>query len=161
MGQVSGVIQYPSPSTIYIATPTITIPDAPSNVGETPTVTTSAFTVVGGSDTHSSTDWQIVKTSDNSIVYQNLGSTANKVSLNVPPNILDESTQYKMRVRYNGATHGSSAWARVHSLQEQILLENGVIEIVSFNSSLDNSTRAYTCSFRVRTEAGITNTITV
>lgn len=46
-------------------------------------------------------------------------------------------------------------------LQEQILLENGVIEIVSFNSSLDNSTRAYTCSFRVRTEAGITNTITV
>lgn len=98
-------------STIYIATPTITIPDAPSNVGETPTVTTSAFTVVGGSDTHSSTDWQIVKTSDNSIVYQNLGSTANKVSLSVPPNILDESTQYKMRVRYNGATHGSSAWA--------------------------------------------------
>ena len=30
---------------------------------------------------------------------------------------------------------------------KQILLENGVIEIVSFNSSLDNSTRAYTCSF--------------
>lgn len=46
-------------------------------------------------------------------------------------------------------------------LQEQILSENGVIELVSFNSSLDNASRAYTCSFRVRTEAGVTNTIMV
>lgn len=39
-------------------------------------------------------------------------------------------------------------------LQEQILSETGVKQITEFNSTLDNLSRVYTCSFRVMIESG-------
>lgn len=40
-------------------------------------------------------------------------------------------------------------------LQEQILGENGVESILAFSSSMDNPTRHYSCSFRVKTDSGV------
>jgi len=94
----------------YIVEPTVSVTDGPDNVGETPTITTSAFSVFGGSDTHASTDWQIVKVSDSSVVWQSLGNTSNKTSVVVPAGVLLESQQYIARARHNGTTVGSSAW---------------------------------------------------
>lgn len=94
----------------YANQPTVSVSDGPSNVGETPTITTSAFSVTGGSNTHASTDWQIVKTSNGSVVWQSFGNTSNKTSIVVPAGILLESTQYKARARHNGTTFGASEW---------------------------------------------------
>lgn len=38
-----------------VSTPTVTVSDGPSNVSETPTLTTSALATLGASDTHAST----------------------------------------------------------------------------------------------------------
>jgi len=105
----SGVVSFTTTNQ-YVVEPTISVTDGPNNVGETPTITTSAFSVFGGSDTHASTDWQIVKDSDSSVVWQSLGSTSNKTSVVVPAGVLLESQQYIARARHNGTTVGSSAW---------------------------------------------------
>lgn len=94
----------------YVVTPTVAVSNGPDQVDETPTLTTSAFAVFGGSDTHASTDWQVVKVSDSSVVWQSLGNTTNKTSVVIPANILLESTSYKVRARHSGAILGSSAW---------------------------------------------------
>lgn len=39
-------------------------------------------------------------------------------------------------------------------IQEQILSENGVQQVVNFSSTYENSKRAYSCSFQVRTQGG-------
>lgn len=105
----SGVVSFTTTNQ-YVVEPTVSVTDGPNNVGETPTITTSAFSVFGGSDTHASTDWQIVKVSDSSVVWQSLGSTSNKTSVVVPAGVLLESQQYIARARHNGTTIGSSAW---------------------------------------------------
>jgi hypothetical protein len=46
-------------------------------------------------------------------------------------------------------------------LQEKILADPGVIEMVSFESELDNSKRVYSMSFKVRTSEGVTDDISI
>lgn len=96
--------------TKYIQAPTVSVSDGPSNVTETPTITGSAFTVVGGTDAHASTDWRIIKVSDGSVVWQSIGNTTNKTSIVVPAGILLQSTSYKAQARYNSTSAGTSAW---------------------------------------------------
>lgn len=45
--------------------------------------------------------------------------------------------------------------------QEQILAEPDALEITQFDSSIDAATRQYSLSFRVRTESGVTDEITI
>lgn len=98
----------------YIVTPTVTITGGTTNVGQTPTITTSAFTVFGGTDTHTSTDWIITKVSDGSTVWQSVGNTTNKTSIVVPANVLIVGTQYTAKARFTGAAKGSSAYGTVN-----------------------------------------------
>lgn len=98
----------------YIVTPTVTITGGTTNVGQTPTITTSAFTVFGGTDTHTSTDWIITKVSDGSTVWQSVGNTTNKTSIVVPANVLIAGTQYTAKARFTGAAKGSSAYGTVN-----------------------------------------------
>lgn len=98
----------------YIVTPTVTITGGTTNVGQTPTITTSAFTVFGGTDTHTSTDWIITKVSDGSTVWQSVGNTTNKTSIVVPANVLIVGTQYTAKARFTGAVKGSSAYGTVN-----------------------------------------------
>lgn len=104
----SDTISFTTPN-IYIQTPTLTATGTPTDVPETPTLTTSAFSVYNGTDTHASTDWQVVKVSDSSVVWESLANTSNKLSITVPTGVLQVSTAYTFKARHNGATYGSSA----------------------------------------------------
>ena len=93
-----------------VNTPTITVQGAPSDVKETPVLTGSAF---GGVNvTHKSTDWQILKASDNSEVWKSEGDTTNLTTIKVPKGILQVSTAYIFKVRYNANEAVSSSWAQ-------------------------------------------------
>ena len=96
---------------IYVVTPTLTVQGQPLGIGKNPTLTTSAFTVYNGSDTHTSTDYQILKNSDGSLVWESLGNTLNKLTINSGD--LVETTEYRFRARHNSANYGSSEWVEV------------------------------------------------
>ena len=93
-----------------VNTPTITVQGAPSNIKETPILTGSAF---GGVNvTHKSTDWLILKATDNSEVWKSEGDTSNLTTIKVPKGILQVSTAYIFKVRYNANEDVSSSWAQ-------------------------------------------------
>ena len=96
---------------IYVVTPTLTVQGHPLDIGKNPTLTTSAFTVYNGTDEHLNTDYQILKNSDGSLVWESLGNTANKLSIS--SGALVESTEYRFRARQNSTNYGSSAWVEV------------------------------------------------
>lgn len=99
---------------ISISTPTVSVSGAPSNVPESPTISTSAFaTIPAGEDTHLSTDWEVRKSSDNTLVWSSYNNTTDKLSIAVPVGVLEVSTSYKFRARHNGNNFGSSAYAEV------------------------------------------------
>ena len=88
--------------------PTITVEGSPDKVKEHPLLTGSAF---GGINvTHKSTDWQVLKASDSSVVWESLNNTSNLLSIEVPKGNLQVSTGYIFRVRYNSNEGVSSDW---------------------------------------------------
>lgn len=91
-----------------IAAPSITAPAA-SATGVKGPITTSAFSVSNGSDTHASTDWQISADSafTTLVAWSDVDGT-NKVSWT--PAGLTGGTTYYVRARHNGTSHGASAW---------------------------------------------------
>jgi len=108
-------VQLFSTADIYVDAPTITAPtDGATDVGETPTLTTSAFAVAnGGSDTHLNTDWQILDDSTLAVVWESLADASNKTSIEVPSGELSTSTTYRVRAKHRGTTYGESAWGSV------------------------------------------------
>ena len=101
------------PEPVVVA-PSITSPsDAATDIGETPTITTSAFAVTNeGSDTHASTDWQVASDSDfSTIVVQSADDATNKTSWTVPSGNLSASTTYYVRARHTGTMYGDSGWS--------------------------------------------------
>lgn len=96
--------------TAHLLTPTVTVQGAPTSVFETPVLTGSAFVVSGGVDTHASTDWEVRKVSDNSLVWSKNGATgAERTSIVVPAGYLVVNTEYTFRARYRGAIQ-TSQW---------------------------------------------------
>jgi hypothetical protein len=97
---------------ISISTPTVSVSGAPNDVPESPTISTSAFaTIPAGEDTHLSTDVEVRKSSDNTLVWSSYNNTTDKLSIAVPADVLEVSTSYKFRARHNGNNFGSSAYA--------------------------------------------------
>lgn len=94
----------------FVVTPTVNVTGGPSSVSNTPTITTSAFSVSSGTDTHVSTNWQILLASNSNVVWQSLGNTANKTSIVVPSGILLESTNYIARAQHTSTSLGSSSY---------------------------------------------------
>lgn len=96
---------------VSIVAPTVTVTGAPTSVPETPTITATAFTTIPAEqDTHFSTDWEVRKASDNSLVWSSYNNTVNKTSITVPAGVLLVSTEYIFKVRYNGNAFGSSVY---------------------------------------------------
>ena len=106
----SEVISFTTPNT-YITTPTLTVEGSPNNVTLTPLLSGSAFNVYNGVDTLISTDWQVLKASDSSVVWESIGDTVNKTSIKTGD--LVGSTSYIFKMRYKGATYGYSQWVQV------------------------------------------------
>ena len=99
---------------ISISAPTVTVTGSPNTVPESPTITTSAFaTVPADEDTHLSTDWEVRKSSDNSLVWSSYNNTTNKLSIAVPAGVLLVNTSYVFKARHNGSNLGSSVYGSV------------------------------------------------
>lgn len=122
----SDAIKFTAPD-IYIIAPTLTVPGVPSSVTLTPVLTGSAFNVYNGVDTHASTDWQVLKASDNSVVWESLNDTQNLLSITTGTLLIN--TNLIFRVRYNGAIYGSSAWIEVTGTTLNIYVENPTITV--------------------------------
>ena len=104
-----GSVVTPEP---YINTPSITSPtEGATDTNINIAVTSSAFSVAnGGSDTHTSSDWQFASDSGfSNIVEQSLADTTNKTSYT--SSSLSASTEYWVRVRHTGSTYGDSSWS--------------------------------------------------
>jgi 6-phosphogluconolactonase (cycloisomerase 2 family) len=109
----SEVVSFATPN-ITVNAPTLTVQGAPSSVEKSPTLTTSSFsTTPAGGDTHAATDWEVRKTSDNSLVYSSLNDSANLTSIKVPVGNLQVSTSYLFRARHVGTTYGAGAYVEV------------------------------------------------
>lgn len=151
----SDTISYTTPN-IYINTPTLTVTGTPTDVPETPTLTTSAFSVYNGTDTHASTDWEVRKASDNSLVWSSYANTSNKLTINVPAGILLVSTAYVFKARHNGTTYGSSAYVSVSgTTKSAFTIPLGVAGVKGFSVAPTSD------PFAVLGLAKLTNTDTV
>lgn len=96
---------------VFIATPTLTVTGTPTDVPETPTLTTSAFSVNGGTDTHASTSWYVKQ--GGITVWSSVADTVNLLSITVPVGVLSVSTAYTFEAYHTGATYGNSGTVSV------------------------------------------------
>ena len=139
----SDPISFTTPDT-YIVAPSLDVAGAPSNVTLTPLLTGGAFNVYNGTDTHASTDWQVLNASDNSVVWESLNDTQNLLSITTGTLPID--TDLVFRVRYNGVVYGSSAWVEVTAKTLNVYVENptitveGTIDKVPKNPTISGST---------------------
>lgn len=94
-----------------IATPTNSAPtNGATNQNGTVALASSAFSWLGVSDTHASSDWQLASDSGfNTIVQSTTTDTTNKVTWTVAG--LSVSQTYYWRVRHTGAANGTSSWS--------------------------------------------------
>ena len=139
----SDPISFTTPDT-YVVAPSLDVVGAPSNVILTPLLTGDAFNVYNGTDTHASTDWQVLNASDNSVVWESLNDTQNLLSITTGTLPID--TDLVFRVRYNGVVYGSSAWVEVTAKTLNVYVENptitveGTIDKVPKNPTISGST---------------------
>jgi len=98
----------------FIEPPQLFIDGVSTNEVESiPTLTTSEFAIFGGgSDTHASTDWEVIRTSDSTTVFSSTGDTTNLTSIDVTP-ALDNGEEYLFRVRHNGTNLGASKYKEI------------------------------------------------
>ena len=139
----SDPISFTTPDT-YVVAPSLDVAGAPSNVTLTPLLIGGAFNVYNGTDTHASTDWQVLNASDNSVVWESLNDTQNLLSITTGTLPID--TDLVFRVRYNGVVYGSSAWVEVTAKTLNVYVENptitveGTIDKVPKNPTISGST---------------------
>jgi len=93
---------------ITVDTPSVTVEGEPSDVKEFPQITTSSFSVTNGSDTHESTDWEVIRTSDSVVVFSSYNDTSNLTSITMTTGLPDTSEEYEFRARHRGTTYGVS-----------------------------------------------------
>lgn len=103
-----------STAAISIAKPATTAP-APNaeTQTETPTFTSNSFTVIGGTDSHAASSWEIWTgpNGTGTLAYARYDSQTEKTSMTVPLQTLAQNTAYYARVRYKGALYGYSDWS--------------------------------------------------
>ena len=99
----------------YVAAPALTGPaNNVADVPEQPTLSSSAFTVVAGTDTHSASQWQIRSAVGNytAPVWDSGTDTINKLTAVVPAGkLLAGQSVYYLRVRHQGTAKGWSEWS--------------------------------------------------
>lgn len=94
----------------YVAAPEISFPYFDFN-----TAVSTAFSVIGGSDTHEGSDWQLA-TDDNftNIIHQLVNDNTNKLSWNISSYISNGNT-YSIRVRHKSANYNYSEWSSIYT----------------------------------------------
>jgi hypothetical protein len=97
-----------------IQTPSVVSPlNGTTNLGPNVTFGSSAFTMLGGSDTQKSASWQVSAAGDNTftqpLTASNMNSTVNLSYWTSP--VIPSNGTYFVRVQYTGAQGGVSAWS--------------------------------------------------
>lgn len=118
-GETSGAIKMKGdgpliPTTETVTAPTISNPTAEEiDITLDEEVTTSAFAVSAGSDTHAATEWQVTADADTTFASPviNINSTTAKTALTLAVATLALNTEYRIRARHRGANYGWSAWS--------------------------------------------------
>ena len=102
-------------SFVYVAAPSITGPAAnATDVPEQPTLTSSAFVVSGGTDTHAASQWRIRAAAGSyaAPVWDSGEDATNKLTAVVPAGkLLPGQLSYYLQVRHKGAAKGWSEWS--------------------------------------------------
>jgi len=111
---------------VTIDTPSLTVQRVldGTEVVETPELNTSSFSATGDTDTHESTDWEVVRTSDSVVVFSSYNDTTNLTSITITDGSLAESEEYDFRVRHRGATYGVSDFVTVTATMRNTFLNN-------------------------------------
>jgi hypothetical protein len=100
---------------VSIATPTIISPvNGATDIGETPTIQTSHFAVINGTDTHVGSRYQVrLASSDWSNPLYDSGTVTDFTSFDLPANILEAGELgYAVRAQHEGETLGWSDWSQ-------------------------------------------------
>jgi hypothetical protein len=111
----------------FIDTPTVSVSGSPDNITREPTISTSAFSVTNGSDTHVSTDWEVIETATNNVVFESANDSSNLTSIDLPAGTLDTNSEYKFRARHRGSSLGASAFGEVIETTADIFTDQPTI----------------------------------
>ena len=96
-----------------VQTPSNALPaDAATGVSRTPTLTTSAFTVLGGTDTHEYSHYQLSDDSFATITYDSLLQPTDLTS-HVVGTTLAGATEFSYRAKHKGVNAGLTDWSTV------------------------------------------------
>lgn len=99
----------------YVAAPALVAPaNNATEIGETPTLQTGAFAVVGGEDTHAASQWQVRTAAGTwaAPAYDSGEDVANLLSLVLPAGILQAGQSvYYLRARHKGTVRGWSEYS--------------------------------------------------
>lgn len=117
-------------SFVYVAAPSITGPAAnATEAPEQPTLTSSAFTVVGGADTHAASQWRIRAAGGTyaAPVWDSGTDAVNKLAAVVPAGkLLPGQLSYYLQVRHQGAAKGWSEWSTESKITTKAAFANVV-----------------------------------
>ena len=123
-----------------VNTPSVTSPvNGTTGLGSSVTITSSAFSVSGISDTHYSSDWQVATDSGfTNVVKSSLNDTVNKVSWTVSG--LNPSTVYYVRVRYKGTTLSYSGYSTIVSFttKSSFYAQNEIAKLLASDGSIND-----------------------
>lgn len=95
-----------------VQAPVIHVTGAPNKVYETPTISGGVFSNTREPDTHAATEIKILLSENMSTVWEHTVESAT-TSVVVPKGNLATGKQYKVQMRYKGATLGWSEWSEL------------------------------------------------
>ena len=136
----STVVEFTTADT-YIETPTNVAPaDNATDIEEQPTLEGSAFTVIGGSDTHVNSRFRIYDVATATLVHDS-GVIPATVTYTVPANVLEANlTEYEWEVQYEGDVLGWSGNSTRTSFTTQdsfLAVGPGPQEMVAYDETTD------------------------
>lgn len=95
-----------------VQAPVVSVTGAPNKVYETPTISGGVFSNTREPDTHAATEIKILLSENMSTVWKHTVESAT-TSVVVPKGNLATGKQYKVQMRYKGATLGWSEWSEL------------------------------------------------
>ena len=90
-----------------IETPTLSLELGDPVYRKSFVVNGSDFTVIGSTDTHETTTWELLNSAGDTVLWSSVDDAVNLTSITVPENYTDVSTDYIIQATYHGATYSS------------------------------------------------------
>ena len=122
-------------SAIYVETPALTVSGDPDAAHETPTFTTSLFSVFNGTDTHLNTDWKVLDNESGTVIWTSLADTANLTSITIPAGFFEEGKRYTVSARHRGDVYGAGEWVgKIINTRDEFFNDNSALDGLTFDA---------------------------